>query len=66
MQVLHEDMKDMHQSGIINDARMREFDEMCLVQEPKAEYTQKKPVVLEHSTTWITARFRWSWAIAKR
>jgi len=33
MQVIHEDMKDMHELGIINDARMREFDKMCLVQE---------------------------------
>ena len=36
LQVIHEDMKGMHELGIINDARMREFDEMCLNQEPKS------------------------------
>ena len=45
LQVLHEDMKGMHQAGIINDGRMREFDEMCLVKEPETEYTTPKPVL---------------------
>jgi len=35
LQVIHEDMKGMHDLGIISDARMREFDKMCLTQEPK-------------------------------
>jgi len=35
LQVIHEDMMDLHESGIISDKRMREFDEMCLTQEPK-------------------------------
>jgi len=35
LQVIHEDMKGMHELGIISDARMREFDKMCLTQEPK-------------------------------
>jgi len=35
LQVIHEDMKGMHDLGIISDARMREFDKMCLPQEPK-------------------------------
>jgi DNA-binding transcriptional regulator YiaG len=38
LQVIHEDMKGMHELGIISDARMREFDKMCLVQEPKPPY----------------------------
>ena len=50
IQVLHEDMKDMHQSGIISDARMREFDEMCLVQEQETEHAAKKSTILEHVT----------------
>ena len=32
IQVIHENMKGMHEAGIISDARMREFDEMCLAQ----------------------------------
>jgi DNA-binding transcriptional regulator YiaG len=38
LQVIHEDMKGMHELGIINDARMEEFDKMCLAQEPKTDY----------------------------
>ena len=35
LQAIHEDMKDMHEAGIISDARMREYDRGCLVPEPK-------------------------------
>ena len=38
LQVIHEDMKGMHELRIISDARMREFDEMCLTPEPKATH----------------------------
>ena len=48
LQVLHEDMKGMHKAGIINDGRMCEFDEMCLVKEPETKYTTPKQV-LEHA-----------------
>ena len=41
LQAIHEDMKGMHELGIISDAEMRKFDEECLVQEPKPAY---KPV----------------------
>jgi len=34
LQVIHEDMKGMHELGIISDARMREFDKMCFTQDP--------------------------------
>ena len=36
LQVIHEDMKGMHQLGIISDVRMQEFDVMCLKPEPEA------------------------------
>jgi hypothetical protein len=32
--IVHQDAEGMHQLGIIDDVRMREFDDMCLVQEP--------------------------------
>ena len=38
LQVIHEDVKGLHESGIISDAEMRKFDKLCLVQEPKPEY----------------------------
>jgi DNA-binding transcriptional regulator YiaG len=28
--VIHDDMKQMYQLGIITDAQMREFDDLCL------------------------------------
>jgi len=34
LQVIHEDAKGLHESGIISDERMKEFDKMCLIQEP--------------------------------
>jgi len=34
LQVIHEDMKGMHELGIISDARMRYYDSECLVKEP--------------------------------
>jgi hypothetical protein len=34
--VCHQDAEAMHRLGFISDARMKEFDEMCLVPEPKA------------------------------
>ena len=38
LQAIHEDMKGMHELGIISDERMREFDRECLVQVPKATH----------------------------
>ena len=35
LRAIHEDMKDMHEAGIISDERMSYFDSECLVQEPK-------------------------------
>ena len=46
LQVLHEEMMDMHRSGFISDARMREFDEICFGEEdetgPEAEKSPTK------------------------
>jgi DNA-binding transcriptional regulator YiaG len=35
LMVIHQDAAGSHQLGIIDDARMREYDEGCLVPEPK-------------------------------
>jgi DNA-binding transcriptional regulator YiaG len=50
LQVIHEDMKGMYQLGIISEARMKEFDEMCLVQESETAYEPANPEETEHST----------------
>jgi len=39
LQAIHEDMKDMHEEGLISDERMRYFGSECLVQEPTPTYT---------------------------
>jgi hypothetical protein len=43
--VIHQDAVGSHQLGIIDDAKMREFDEGCVVPEPaaKASSPQKAP-----------------------
>ena len=50
LQVIHEDMKGMHQLGIISDARMREFDKMCLSQEPKTANPTENPLKMDEAT----------------
>jgi len=50
LQVIHEEMEDMHRSGFITDARMQEFDKMCLVKEPEPAYQAEKPIAMEHAT----------------
>ena len=48
-QVIHEDMIGMHELGIISDARMREYDEMCLVQEDEKTH-EAETTKIEHVT----------------
>jgi len=50
-EVLHQDAVADFEVGAISEARMREFDEMCLAQEPETEYEADKPVILEYATT---------------
>jgi len=47
LQVIHEEMMDMHRSGFISDAEMRKFDKDCLVKEPEPAYGEI-PVRKEH------------------
>jgi len=44
LQVIHEDMKGMHQLKIIGDAEMEEFEADCFVQEPETAYSTEKPL----------------------
>jgi len=50
LQVIHEEMMDMHHSGFISDAEMKEFDKDCLVQEPETVYETEKSMKVEHVT----------------
>ena len=41
----------LYETGVITEEKMREFDEMCLVQEDKMPaYEVENPQVLEHAT----------------
>ena len=53
LKVIHLDAKAMYKSGVITEARMREYDEMCLPS-PKTEnksspvYANDNSVLVEH------------------
>jgi putative transcriptional regulator len=51
LQVIHEDMEGMHRLGIISDARMKEFDEMCLVPAPEPAREAPEPAHTVSVTT---------------
>jgi len=50
LQVIHEDMKGMHQLGIISDAEMREYDEDCIVKEPEADHPTENLSKIDRTT----------------
>ena len=49
-EVVHQDAMADFEVGAISEARMREFDEMCLVQKSETAYEAEKSVVLNHTT----------------
>jgi DNA-binding transcriptional regulator YiaG len=49
-EVVHQDAVEMFKVGAISEARMKEYDKMCLVQEPGTAYEAEKPVQMEHAT----------------
>jgi len=52
MQVLHEELMDLHRSGFISDARMREFDEMCFGEDDETDpEAEDSPEEEEEATT---------------
>jgi len=50
LQVIHEDMKGMHELGIISDAEMRKFDEMCLIQELDTPHPAENHIKIDRAT----------------
>jgi len=46
---MHEDAMADFEVGAISEARMREYDEMCLVREPETNEIEKA-VVMENAT----------------
>jgi len=50
MQVIHEEMQDMHRSGFLSDAEMRKFDKLCLLKQPKKTHETEKSTTMEPAT----------------
>ena len=48
--VIHQDATDMFEIGAISKSRMKEYDEMCLVQEPETDYDAPKTPKMTHVT----------------
>ena len=42
-EVVHQDAVSMYEVGAISEERMKEYDEMCLVQESDPAYKDEKP-----------------------
>ena len=56
-EVVHQDATEMFKIGAISEAEMREFDEMCLVQEPEESYNAELPAELEQRQSPLTLSF---------
>jgi DNA-binding transcriptional regulator YiaG len=48
--IMHQDAMADFEVGAISEARMKEYDRMCLVQEPETEPEIEKSVEMEHVT----------------
>ena len=55
--VVHQSAKDLLEIGAISEAEMREFDEMCLVQEPEESYHAELSAKLEHRQSPLAVSF---------
>jgi DNA-binding transcriptional regulator YiaG len=42
LKVIHQDAEGLHRLGIISDKEMREYDQDCLIPEPKTLYAAEK------------------------
>ena len=49
LKVIHQDAKEMYKIGAITEARMREFDEMCLAN-PKTKNKSSPPVYADDNS----------------
>ena len=54
---IHEDAMANFEVGAISSARMREYDEMCLVQEPEETYHAEPSAELEHRQSPLALSF---------
>ena len=48
--VIHQDALANYEVGAISEAKMQEFNEMCLVQDKNTDYKSEKTSILDHIT----------------
>jgi DNA-binding transcriptional regulator YiaG len=59
--VIHQSAQDLYEIGAISEARMREYDEDCLVSEPKtakAAHKTQPPILTSHRPSLRKGRLR--------
>jgi DNA-binding transcriptional regulator YiaG len=49
-EAIYEEVMAEYEAGLISEAELRKYDELCLVQEPKTEYKSEKSITMEHAT----------------
>ena len=49
-EVIHQDAMADFEVGAISETRMKEYDELCFVEEPETDYKAEKSTVLKHVT----------------
>jgi len=50
-EAIHQDATAMLEIGAISEAKMREFDKMCLVQEPETTNLTENPLKIDRPTS---------------
>ena len=50
LEAIHETAKGLHKIRVIDDKEMREYDEDCLVQEPKTDHDAERSLEVAHVT----------------
>jgi DNA-binding transcriptional regulator YiaG len=49
-EVIYEEVMAEFEAGLISEAEMREYNELCLVQEPEIAHKTEKSMTIEHAT----------------
>ena len=53
-EAIYEEVLAEYEAGLISEAEMREYDELCLVQEPEESYHAEPSAELEHRQSPLT------------
>jgi DNA-binding transcriptional regulator YiaG len=49
-EAIYEEVTAEFEAGLISEAEMKEYAELCLVQEPETAYKPEKSMTMEHAT----------------